>query len=565
MKKAYFSNRIYKNTLPAQDVESIQHTLTLFNRAKHFVFQTTVKEERTQNILRKNSFHITTKQRFDMDDYYTNSVVQEAKALMKSQKELNQLYIQNKEQQIKAVKKKIKTTKSRLTVLRKIKLSFVQGKPKFNQTSPEQQRGVFFVVHFKKRTDLYYHPYSFEHQYLDMEIQRLRSRLGNLEFKWDRYEKQLQSLKKNISSVVFGSKKLMKAQFTKKSYVVNHSKWRSDFQQARYSNMTISGRKDAKNGNFVFSYDTNTMTLTFMTVDKKVLSLAGVTFPYGQEKVNQAIQTQQGLKNKKEYGKPIAWSLEDHGSYYIIKCIMEEDPHPYINFSRANGLIGVDCNVDHVAFAEINEKGQLLHSGSIPFHLEGKTSGQTTKILELVAVALIQLAQNKNKPIVVEKLDTTLSKLSQPYGKKKSNRRMSLFAYRKLLSVIRNRADKMGVGVFEVNPAYTSQIGKMKYMKRFGTSIHESAAFVIARRKMGFKEKLPPVLYSLVPEKIRGLHHGAHWKYSMNLLSDIRTPAFYQAELFDLSKFCLTDELFPLHVLTSEERKGLEKIKKARS
>ena len=35
----------------------------------------------------------------------------------------------------------------------------------------------------------------------------------------------------------------------------------------------------------------------------------------------------------------------------------------------------------------------------------------------------------------------------------------------------------MGIAVFEVNPAYTSQIGKMKYMKRFGISIHEAASF----------------------------------------------------------------------------------------
>ena len=76
-----------------------------------------------------------------------------------------------------------------------------------------------------------------------------------------------------------------------------------------------------------------------------------------------------------------------------------------------------------------------------------------------------------------------------------------------MISAIKSRAEKMGVAVFEVNPAYTSQIGKMKYMKRFGISIHEAASFVIARRAMGFKEKLPPVLGALLPEKIIGTHH----------------------------------------------------------
>jgi hypothetical protein len=33
----------------------------------------------------------------------------------------------------------------------------------------------------------------------------------------------------------------------------------------------------------------------------------------------------------------------------------------------------------------------------------------------------------------------------------------------------------------------------MKYMKRLGVSIHMAAAYVIARRAMGFKEVLPPM------------------------------------------------------------------------
>ena len=101
---------------------------------------------------------------------------------------------------------------------------------------------------------------------------------------------------------------------------------------------------------------------------------------------------------------------------------------------------------------------------------------------------------SEDKPIAIEKLDTTTSKVSNRYGNKKANFKMSMFAYNKMISAIKSRAEKMGIAVFEVNPAYTSQIGKMKYMKRFGISIHEAASFVIARRAMGFKEKLPPVL-----------------------------------------------------------------------
>ncbi|WP_157273191.1 IS200/IS605 family accessory protein TnpB-related protein, partial [Neobacillus bataviensis] len=98
----------------------------------------------------------------------------------------------------------------------------------------------------------------------------------------------------------------------------------------------------------------------------------------------------------------------------------------------------------------------------------GKTSNQITKVIEAEAIEVVNAAYRENKPIALEKLDTTKSKVSSAYGNKKANMMMSMFAYNKMISAIKSRAEKMGVEVFEVNPAYTSQIGKMKYMKRFG-------------------------------------------------------------------------------------------------
>lgn len=146
MKKAYFSIRIYKNTLNPKYVEAIGHALFVFNRAKHFAFQTQVLEKRSSTCRRSNSMQMTVKSRFGLNDYYANSAVQEANALFSSQTELKKLYIENKNEQMKAVKKKMKKTKSDLTVLHKIKTSFIKGKPTFNKTSKEQQRGRYFVV-----------------------------------------------------------------------------------------------------------------------------------------------------------------------------------------------------------------------------------------------------------------------------------------------------------------------------------------------------------------------------------------------------------------------------------
>ncbi|GKU85305.1 IS200/IS605 family accessory protein TnpB-related protein [Niallia sp. NCCP-28] len=283
-------------------------------------------------------------------------------------------------------------------------------------------------------------------------------------------------------------------------------------------------------------------------------------FPYGQEQINQAIENQIHCKNKKQFGKPIAWSTEDHGDYYIFKCFVDVQEKENKNFSRVDGLLGLDLNVDHMAWSNINSKGQLIKSGVFSFDLEGKSSGQTTKIIENKAVVLVDLAAKLNKPIALEKLDTTKSKVSHAYGNKKANKAMSLFAYNKMISAIKNRAEKMGVAVFEVNPAYTSQIGKVKYMKRLGISIHQ-ASYVIARRAMGYKEKLPPVLHSLLPEKITGLHHWVQWKWVSSCLFDVRKHAFYQIELFAGNRVDSMNQVFSQGALTELEEKSLLKVK----
>jgi hypothetical protein len=54
-----------------------------------------------------------------------------------------------------------------------------------------------------------------------------------------------------------------------------------------------------------------------------------------------------------------------------------------------------------------------------------------------------------------------------------------------------------------VNPAYTSVIGRFKYMKKYGLSVHESAALVIGRRGLGYQERLPKELIDIIKTKVK--------------------------------------------------------------
>lgn len=90
----------------------------------------------------------------------------------------------------------------------------------------------------------------------------------------------------------------------------------------------------------------------------------------------------------------------------------------------------------------------------------------------------------------MEDIDTTISKHGMKYGNAKGNRHASIFAYRKMESCIENQSYRRSFGVIKINPAYTSQIGKILYMRRLGISIHEAASYVIGLKGMGLRDKL---------------------------------------------------------------------------
>ncbi|MBU8686489.1 IS200/IS605 family accessory protein TnpB-related protein [Priestia megaterium] len=554
MKKAYFSKRIWKKDIHALTLVEMVSLSELFNCAKRFVFQTLVRQRRWERELHKESIHLVVKKKFGVNDYVANSVVRESQALLKAQCELNKLYIKQTDEKIKKIKKKLKKERSFLTTLRKIKESCIKG----NIQLPKNRK---YTIHssglvsleLQNHSLIWTNTYLFEHQYLDVAIKRLKEKIGRLAHRLFRLEGKKEKLITHISSVVFGSKKLFKHQFTKKEFAQDHSSWRELFLAARNKQVLISGRKDAASGNFVFTYQPDTKDLHMTSLRGKVVTFPNVSFPYGQEQVTNAIFRQRNCKDKKANGKPISWSVEDHGDYYIIKCLIDVEEEVLVNFSTSDGVIGVDCNLDHFAWTDVSKDGNLLESGTFSFSLHKKTTGQSTKILEAEAIALVDWAVRKNKPIVMEDIDTTLSKTGDAYGNKKTNRLKSVFAYRKMAQIIESRAQKMGVAVITVNPAYTSITGKLKYMRKFGLSIHQAASYTIGRKGLGYKEKAPQVLRHHI-----GRHHLPYWKqwWALNKKLNVRTEMFYY--LFNLNK--PTQPIKLTHKdLTEKERKHLQK------
>ena len=67
---------------------------------------------------------------------------------------------------------------------------------------------------------------------------------------------------------------------------------------------------------------------------------------------------------------------------------------------------------------------------------------------------------------------------------------LSSFSYGKAKAYFISRGYREGVEVSQVNPAFSSVIGRVKFQERYGLSVHQAAALVLARRLLGCSERI---------------------------------------------------------------------------
>ena len=522
MKKCLFSTYI-----KTDDIDIIKEEIELFNTMKRVAFSNVRILGGDKPVKENLSIHMFLKSQFYVSDYFINSARQEAKAAYRSAMEVLALQKEILESRIKQMEKKVKETNKRLEHLEKEKLSLIKrsktGKGKFASyrggRESEPSPGIF-QVRYKKKTVRYENQYLFEVQYLNPEIKKLKARLRVISQRITSNQCRLQKVEEKIEnhlpSVCFGSKQLFKKQNT--VYQNQHEDWKRAIYKGRNPGMTISGRKDATQGNFLFKYDVQAKDLTYRTTQGETVVLKNVTFPYGQELVEQAVLASVNERNA------VAWRLEVHGSRVLVKCMVEVSNNQK-NYDFSEGCISFDTNVDHLAYTELDGHGNLLSHHTIPFTLRGLSTGRREQVLSKALEEIFQYAQKAAKPIVMERLKDLKQK--PMYQHKRLNEILSSFAYTKVTMLAESKSNKYSIGLVKVNPAFTSQIGKFKYMRHYGISVHEAAAFVIGRRGLGYQDKLPKPMRHFIPDGKKNRHHWSHWSYLMTQLKTYASGVFY--------------------------------------
>ena len=170
---------------------------------------------------------------------------------------------------------------------------------------------------------------------------------------------------------------------------------------------------------------------------------------------------------------------------FTLKIISAED----CLTRSSNGDIGIDFNKGFISVTETDKQGNMVQTYNLDYRFG---SGNKTKNdLEIIIGNVVKEALEKGKDVVVEKLDFKV-KRSELISKKnkKYNEMLSSLPYRIYGSIIKSKCAKNKVYLHEVNPAWTSYIGNIKYATLRKLNIHTAASFVIARRGMKLNDSL---------------------------------------------------------------------------
>jgi len=486
------------------------------------------------------SLHCALKERFKTNDYFTNSARQAASASIRSQEELRKDYIKDKEDRRKSVKKKRDKDRKRLNGLRKVKASLVrrslavkknrtraEGKKPVKVPDPsmpqgglvwfDKEHGVFCLRTFPgskqadgKRDVIYAWPndYLFELTYLDPEIKRLEAKVKNLQKRYVRLGLEIEKLKNEVRGICFGTRKLFRKQDT---VYTDHKVWRNAWTKARSRGMTLSGRSDAEQGNFLVRYDTETCVLTYRSQCGKEVKMKAL-FPFHGDLVSKAVNA------KKAGRRAVAWRFElTHGSV-LVKCIVTVSDERK-NWYYGNGCVSFDTNADNLSVTILDGSGNILRHKVFYFDLEGKSSGERTWILSNVLEEVFAMAMDAKVPIAMEDLKIKLKNLL--YGSAVRNRVLTSFAYRKVTMLAESKSGKYGIALTKVDPKYTSQMGKVKFARKYGITVHEAAAACIGRRALGIREKLPAFIKEKLDPKDQKRSRKVQWKKAYQYTKDL--------------------------------------------
>ena len=340
------------------------------------------------------------------------------------------------------------------------------------------------------------------------QVHQKRRRLATLRLKRTELQDDIEAGRVRLC---FGSKRLwQKQRHLAENGYSSHQEWLGDWREARNDEFFVLGSSDETAGCqlcVATVIEDGTMTLRLRMPDilaarhGKYLTIEGVRFAYGHEQVLAALQSNADYACcRREHGEKAAratsmgqaisyrFKRDEKGWRVFATTAMMDVP---IVTDKRRGAIGVDLNADHLAVCEADASGNYVNAFSVPLVTYGKSQHQAEAVIGDAVARVVQYAREVGKPIVIERLDFRQKKAALEGESHKYGRMLSSFSYGKIKAYFLSRGYREGVEVHQVNPAFSSVIGLVKFMERYGLSVHQAAALVLARRLLGCSERIP--------------------------------------------------------------------------
>jgi IS605 OrfB family transposase len=331
---------------------------------------------------------------------------------------------------------------------------------------------------------------------LKFYLHQKKRRLRNLQQKLEKLKIDVKNKKIRIC---FGSKKLFHKQFhLEENQYKDHQEWQKDWAEVRSSQFLVIGSKDESFGNQTATYDWKNilrLRVANLFTDKygRYIKFPDVIFPYGQEWLDKAKVPYMGYTRsgrKQKYYTSVTYRFIKREKGWYVNASVERET-PKVGTSNLTGLIGIDMNAGFFTICEIDRFGNPIKNWSIKVPMYSRRKDQITASMSDAIKEVLEYSVLVHKDIVIEKLDFSKKKAQLREQGPAYARMLSGFSYSTFRQLIEMKAKKLGVKIMRVNPAYTSQIGQMKFMARYGLSSHASAACMIARRGYRFKTEKP--------------------------------------------------------------------------
>ncbi|WP_245596364.1 IS200/IS605 family accessory protein TnpB-related protein [Sulfurihydrogenibium subterraneum] len=308
----------------------------------------------------------------------------------------------------------------------------------------------------------------------------------------------------NPQKVIFGGKRLFQLLKNKHLNGKDREKIKQKWQERRKACLHSRGDKTKKgNLNTRIEFEKDSLILRINVGEKNwIKAKIKRTVNRPSDKWTNFIADLLQAEKTKEY---FPYSVEirkiNDNFYAFISYEEELQKEPII--TKENGVIGIDVNASpfHIAIATVKTDGNLQAVERISLHkLINKTKNQREYLSWQIAHQIVELAIIQDKAIAIERLKE-IKKGNKGDGNKKLRKRLQQWIYKGILEKIKALAKRKQIEVIEVNPAYTSVIGSLKYAPQYNLDKDTAGSFVIGRKALGYKESLPKNYEKLITDK----------------------------------------------------------------